>query len=338
MKYARSLFCLFCLVYAAGPVVAAGDPDKIMIRVDGVQLRAAGLDALTDEQFKPIEKMVPGNEAAAMRAKVRNRAAQEFILSTLLDNEAVKRGLEVPPMEAEKMIADTLKRLPPGMTLEASLALRGTTRDAFEARLKREARIQKLIKQEVDKAGPPTDADLAAYYEAHKADYADPELVTARTIMINVKDSDDPAARAAKRARIDSLREQLLAGGDFAKLAKQHSDCPSGKDGGNLGNLRRGQMLDAVEDVVFSQKVKEIGPVIDDGSGYSIFQVLKKTPARTRPLAESRNELLFKLGRSRSQELVSALIATLLKQASVLVDPELELNLKDVNLFEKPPR
>ncbi|MGV9314013.1 peptidylprolyl isomerase [Streptomyces sp. NPDC003691] len=58
------------------------------------------------------------------------------------------------------------------------------------------------------------------------------------------------------------LKEQIAAGTDFAELAKKHSSCPSGRDGGDLGSFGPGQMVREFDTVVFSAPLNEVqGPV-----------------------------------------------------------------------------
>jgi len=58
------------------------------------------------------------------------------------------------------------------------------------------------------------------------------------------------------------LLEQLKNGGDFEKLAKKHSTCPSGKKGGHLGEFKQGQMVPAFDKVVFScPELEPTGPL-----------------------------------------------------------------------------
>lgn len=58
------------------------------------------------------------------------------------------------------------------------------------------------------------------------------------------------------------LKEKLDNGGDFAKLARKFSLCPSGKKGGNLGEFRPGQMVKAFDNVVFKKPILKVhGPV-----------------------------------------------------------------------------
>ena len=70
------------------------------------------------------------------------------------------------------------------------------------------------------------------------------------------------------------LLEQIKNGGDFEKLAKKHSICPSGKKGGHLGEFRQGQMVPAFDKVVFSCPVLEPTGPLPTQFGYHIIKVL----------------------------------------------------------------
>jgi len=73
---------------------------------------------------------------------------------------------------------------------------------------------------------------------------------------------------------IGQLKDQLAAGGDFAELARQHSDCPSSQQGGDLGPFGSGQMVKPFEDAAFALDVGGVSDVVETDFG---FHLIKRT-------------------------------------------------------------
>jgi peptidyl-prolyl cis-trans isomerase C len=74
----------------------------------------------------------------------------------------------------------------------------------------------------------------------------------------------------------DALKKQLAEGADFADLAAEHSLCPSGADGGALGEFGPGQMVPEFDKVVFSAPVNEV-QVVKTQFGWHLVEVTKRT-------------------------------------------------------------
>ena len=75
----------------------------------------------------------------------------------------------------------------------------------------------------------------------------------------------------------EDLKSQIEKGADFTKIAKEHSKCPSGKDGGSLGEFTPGQMVREFDEVVFSAELNKVqGPVKTD-FGYHLIEVTSRT-------------------------------------------------------------
>lgn len=74
-------------------------------------------------------------------------------------------------------------------------------------------------------------------------------------------------------ALCNDLKSQIAAGADFAALAKQHSQCPSGRSGGALGEFGRGQMVPEFDKVVFSAPVNEVQGPVRTQFGFHLLEV-----------------------------------------------------------------
>ena len=76
------------------------------------------------------------------------------------------------------------------------------------------------------------------------------------------------AKAAARHILVDteelcnSLKQRIQSGESFADVAKEHSSCPSSKEGGSLGTSSKGMMVPEFDDVVFTANIGEVqGPV-----------------------------------------------------------------------------
>lgn len=82
----------------------------------------------------------------------------------------------------------------------------------------------------------------------------------------------------ATKEACEDLKTQIEGGADFAALAKEHSDCPSGKRGGDLGEFSRGQMVKEFDDVVFSGELGKTHGPIKTQFGYHLIEITSRTP------------------------------------------------------------
>jgi parvulin-like peptidyl-prolyl isomerase len=74
------------------------------------------------------------------------------------------------------------------------------------------------------------------------------------------------------KAKIEEVKTKLDAGGDFAELATEHSDCPSGKSGGSLGTFSRGSTVKEFEEVAFNLEVGKLSDVVETRFGFHIIR------------------------------------------------------------------
>ena len=73
------------------------------------------------------------------------------------------------------------------------------------------------------------------------------------------------------------LKDQIDAGAEFADLAKEHSQCPSGKEGGALGEFSPGMMVPEFDTVVFNEAVNVVHGPVQTQFGYHLLEVTSRT-------------------------------------------------------------
>ena len=88
---------------------------------------------------------------------------------------------------------------------------------------------------------------------------------SARHILVDTED------------QAQELKNQIEGGADFAALAKEHSSCPSGQRGGELGEFGPGMMVREFDEVVFSADLNTVQGPVKTQFGYHLLEVTSRT-------------------------------------------------------------
>ena len=138
--------------------------------------------------------------------------------------------------------------------------------------------------------------DVRDFYDINRNRYAKPERVHARHILFTLPEKPTKAQEEAARKLAGKVLELAKKPGqDFAKLAKEHSQGPTAKDGGDLGWFGKGQMVKPFEELAFKLKPGDIG-MVQTRFGWHVIKVEDHQEAQITPLekveAEIKNELI----------------------------------------------
>jgi peptidyl-prolyl cis-trans isomerase C len=88
---------------------------------------------------------------------------------------------------------------------------------------------------------------------------------TARHILVSSKE------------QCEELKQQIENGSDFVDMAKQHSTCPSGQSGGDLGSFSPGQMVKEFDEVVFSGGTDKVHGPVQTQFGFHLIEITSRT-------------------------------------------------------------
>lgn len=138
--------------------------------------------------------------------------------------------------------------------------------------------IGALMEKEIH-VEPVDEATCRAFYEQYPERFRSGESAEASHILFPLTAGDDLSNMLTKSKAEGVLSEVQAGPSRFAELAQQHSSCPSGKQGGDLGRFGRGQMVPEFEQAVFSTDAGQITPhLVETQFGLHIIQVNARHP------------------------------------------------------------
>ena len=180
--------------------------------------------------------------------------------------------------------------------------------------------VQEYMKHKMAAVKKATDPEIAAYYESHKGEYIVPAQVQAQHILISVDGEAKPEEIAAAKAKAEGIRKEILAGGDFGKLAEKYSDDPGSKPrGGDLGFFTKDKMIPEFSQVAFSLKKGEVSEPVKTGYGFHLIKVTETTPEKQMDLQEATPMIQASIENARRDELVEKELDRLRKKYKVKI-------------------
>ena len=159
---------------------------------------------------------------------------------------------------------------------------------------------EEIVADATKDASVPTDEDCEKYYNENREAFKEPPQVRASHILVKADPSDEES-KAKARAKIDSIRASVTGEINvekaFADAARENSDCPSGRDGGDLGWFGPGQMVPEFDKAAFEMKVDEISDVVETQFGFHILRKTGEKPGGEKSFAEIKEPLRESLAR-----------------------------------------
>jgi peptidyl-prolyl cis-trans isomerase C len=225
----------------------------------------------------------------------------EFEIGSDLGNlpPETRRRVLVEYLIENQLLADAAERdkLSAGQTFEERLAY-------WRRRALRDTYFDKAVKGEVGEG-------LArAFYDDQIKGMKPEEEVQARHILVETEE------------KAKEIADQLVKGGDFAALAKEHSKDPGSKDdGGMLGFFGRGQMVPQFEEAAFKLQKGEVSPPVKSQFGFHLIKVEERREKKLPTFEEVKERILNSMIQRKAQEVVTGLRA----QAKIeYVDPDIK--------------
>jgi len=298
--------------------------DDVLVTVNDVNITRGEVDKRIAGMLGPQAETLPPEKLTEIRHQLDQRALDSMIAEALLTKEVEKQNVVIKDEEIDEALTQLKGSLPPEVKLEEYLKTIGLTEKDLCESVGKNLRIKKLIEQQVADIAAPSEKEIEAFYADNAEKFQVPESVEARHILIAVKPEDDEAAKAQKKVKAEKIREQLVEkkGENFAAIAAEVSDCPSKSKGGMLGVFGRGQTVPAFEEVAFSQKIGEIGPVVETSFGYHVIEVLDRKKAREAPLSEMSERISNHLVAQKKDEAVKEYIESLKAAATIVFHDE----------------
>jgi peptidyl-prolyl cis-trans isomerase C len=289
---------------------------EIVARVNGAPIDRGEFE----RAVKSLEGQAGGPVPPDRRDAIYRQLVDQLVALKLLSQESVTRKIVVPETEIEGRLAEVKKPFPNEQAFSAALAERQMTLDRLKLEIRQQLQAMRLVDTEIKPTVAVTDTDITDFYVKNPDKFQEPEAVHALHILIRTPNATDEAQKKTAKAEATAVLAELKKGGDFATLAKQHSqDAGSAANGGDLGWVPRGQSPPVFEQAAFALKPGQTSGVVESPYGYHIIKVAAHRDARIVPLQEVKPQVQEFLTQQQMQQKTEAFVTKLKAKAKIEV-------------------
>ena len=243
--------------------------------------------------------------------KLEAKALEQAIGAKLLLDQAQRLDLPVTAKDVDAEVARVVQQVGGEENYKKALSAQGISEADFRKELEKGARVNMLVNQACAHVADPTEDEVTAFYEAHKAEYVEPHQVLCQHIL--VKGSNDAALD-----KIKEIRERIVNDkADFAEEAKKHSDCPSGAQGGSLGWFGRGMMVPEFDKAAFEMKKGEVSGIVTTEFGYHIIYKADERGGGQQTIVDVHDQIKDLLRHEARGKAMDAYVAELREKATI---------------------
>ncbi len=221
----------------------------------------------------------------------------KLVNQKLVEQEVERQGIKITELELKKSVDGQQERL--GLNdeqFEVALSNEGLTLDKYREQLRQQMIMVRLVGQEVRSEVKVTQQEVESYYSHHLAEFRSPPQLHLRHIFLPYPTGADDKERERVRLQLNSIRRQILAGADFARMARKYSRGPSATQGGDLGWFEEGQLLDAFQKQIDDLEPGQVSSVFEETPGYHLLLLEEVKPGEQLSLEQVKDgirELLY---------------------------------------------
>jgi parvulin-like peptidyl-prolyl isomerase len=263
------------------------------------------------ERLRPhYEQVFSDQDPNQREAQLLDWSRENVIERVLLNQHARKHGKQIPKTEIDAAFQAIKEQC--GSTDQLNQEFATDNDDEIKKHIELHLRVDRLLKDVCKDLPEPSNEDIAQSYELNKDRFKSPEQLRVAHIVKHIGGQTD---EAAAQAAILKAQDELNNGKPFEMLVPKYSDCPD--NGGDLGYITKGQMVEEFEDVVFNLAIGRVSNVFRTRFGFHIAKLYTRKPAEILPLEQVKDQILNQLKDQIRNDAIDRLLDQLRSKAEI---------------------
>jgi len=269
----------------------------------------------------PHPKGIETGDRLERRGRVQTifrKVLEQLIEEKLIDQEVKKIGIKITSKELDGALEEIKQRNAATQEdLENALARDGLTLEVYKKQLEKNLQRIKFMQMNIKVESKVGEKELINFYQKNTDRYRSGESYRPAHILLAIpaKATEEEILEIRKKGQ--KILEKIKRGEDFGEMALLYSDDLSGKDRGDLGYIKKGELLPAFEREALRLRAGEISGMIRTNFGFHIIKILDRKEGVPLPFEEVRMKVLEDYSQLETDKAIKQLMSTLKEKAVI---------------------
>lgn len=326
VKLTKQTLCtiILCLIFMKSSLVEGKIFDRVVAKVNSEIITLSAIE----ERANALKEKYKNEYDNHDEKQILGEALEILIDEKLKLQQGKKMGFVVDDITVDAAIKNLERKnsLEDGQ-LAFMLEAEGKSLEAYKNVIRDQILVSKITRFELGSRLAISERKIAKYYHDNQKKFWEPSQVRVKQILILFEEDVSEKIRRKKNKQIKKILAELKGGKDFTEAAKEYSEDVSASLGGDVGFVKKGQMVPEFEKAVFRLKEGEISDVVETKYGYHIIKVEEIQKGWTRPFKEVKDKIKDILSVSKQESTYKAWMSELRESAFI-----------EKTLFEEPKK
>jgi len=263
------------------------------------------------ERLRPdYERVFADQDPAEREAQLLDWSKENVIERALINQEARSKGDEIPGSKIEETLAKLKEQYDDPKQLYKDLNAEDD--EKIKQDIETQMRVEQTLNKVCEKMAKPSKAAIKQYYEQNKDQFRTPERIRVAHIVkhVNWQTDEESAYRA-----ISEAHKELAGGAAFEMVVDKYTDCAD--NGGDLGFIMKGQMVEEFEDVVFNLGTGQSSDIFRTRFGFHIAKVYAREPEGIAGLEDVEDRITETLQEQMREKAIDDFVDSLRDKAKI---------------------
>lgn len=275
--------------------------DRVVAIVNDDAITQTEVDIYLHPIYEQMKNEFHGNELADKLEETRKKLLNQMIEDRLVFQKAKEMKLEVGEGDLKSELDSLKKKFGNETNFEDSVTKEGFSLSSLKERLSRQLMVRRLQDMEVRSKVIVSPLEIENYYKGHISEFVTKPSIKVRSMTIKKGEQarEKGLTDEAATKKMESLRNRVISGEDFATLATVNSEDYQAAQNGMSDWIEPGSLISVIDLVIFKLKVSEVSSIIETPMGYHFFRVEEKRDAKERKFEQARDEIFDKIYREK---------------------------------------